>query len=185
VALVAARRKVIMSFVSLLVPFVFLVLTGLGMAYSFWMRNQGLHASSSMPSYRAADLATKLRLQLVAGDPTFDYANPFSAKGRVPLGLIIGSQTTRVESALEGSPDGYPTRLSYLYQKDTAVESGLLSKSVRTKTLFQYRFMVRARRAFPAFEVISRAPTMAGGAIQREMGLPACSTGNAVVDAKY
>lgn len=161
-------------------PVVVLLLVGLGMAYSYWARSR---MSASQPSSRAADLATKLRLQLVAGDPAFDYANPFSAKGRVPLGVSSG--TIRVESALEGSPDGYPTRLSYLYQKDTAIESGLLSKSLQTSTVLRCRFTVRTRRAFPAFEVISRAPTMAGGAIQREMNLPVCSTGNAAVDARY
>jgi hypothetical protein len=170
---------------SFLAPIVVVLLVGLGTAYSFWMRNRmmggsagGFHSAS-----RAADLATKLRLQIVAGDPAFDYANPFSAKGRVPLGVSTG--TIRIESSLEGSPDGYPTRLSYLYQKDTKVEAGLLSTGVKTRNVFQCRFTVRTRRPFPPFEVISRAPTMAGGAIQREMSLPVCSTGDAPIDARY
>jgi hypothetical protein len=131
----------------------------------------------------AADLGRRLRLELVAGHPAFDFANPLAA--RSPGGLVLGSSSTHVESRLEGAPDGYPTRLSYLYRMDQRVESDILSKALHTSSAFECRFTVWARRAFPSFEVVSRAPTLAGGPIQRQLSLPLCATGHATLDAQY
>jgi hypothetical protein len=104
-------------------------------------------ATPTPGSLTAADLARRLRLELVAGHPAFDFANPLAA--RSPGGLVLGSSSTHVESRLEGAPDGYPTRLSYLYRMDQRVESDLLGKALHTANAFECRFTVGTRRAFP------------------------------------
>lgn len=130
----------------------------------------------------ASRLAQTLRLHLVAGGPEFDYGNPFSAPGRVRL--TMGDYVTHIESRLEGAPDGYPTRLSYLHHLERTVSSTLLEKQVKTKGHTDCRFAVATRGPFPVFEILSRAQVQPGG-MERELALDDCSTGNAAVDAKY
>ncbi|MBN8616426.1 MAG: hypothetical protein J0L92_37920 [Deltaproteobacteria bacterium] len=163
-----------------LIPVVLLVVVlGLTVAMRFVLARQ---AGSAGPqrSMRASDLATRLRLALVAGNPAFDYQSPLTAPGRIRL---HSTEPLQIESRLEGAPDGYPTRLVYLYREERKVE-GMLTKSLEVKTWFDCRFAIQTRRAIPQFEIATRAATTFGS-VQRELALPPVPTGDPSIDARY
>ncbi len=166
-----------------LIPVVLLlVVLGLTLAMRLVAKRLGGGETSSggPRSMRASDLATRLRLAVVAGNPAFDYQSPLTAPGRVRL---HSSEPLQIESRLEGSPDGYPTRLAYLFREERKLE-GLLTKTLEVKTWFDCRFAIQTRRAIPQFEFSTRGTTVFG-AVQRELPLPPVSTGDPAIDAKY
>jgi len=127
--------------------------------------------------FRASELAPRLGLSLVAGDPNFNFfirqANEDVARGPKD------GKPIHIDVRMEGSPGGVPTQLAYLYRVEQ--ETGL--GSVRWKTWFDCRFSVRARQAFPPFEVISRnAPA---GPIVQALALPVIASGDPQIDGQY
>lgn len=133
--------------------------------------------------FRLGELAQRLRLTVVVGDPQF---NLFVRLANVDVmrGPADG-RPVHIEARAEGTPDGMPTSLTYLYRVEQKTESGLLgqAQSIRWTTWFDCRLSVRARQPFPPFEVVSRRSPI--GAITRTQALPECPTGDPSVDASY
>lgn len=127
--------------------------------------------------YRASELATRLRLTLVKGDPTFNFFIR-QAHADVSRGPSDG-KPIHIEVLLEGAPDGHDVTLRYLYRVEQ--ETGLAK--VTWRTWFDCRMEVRAKQAFPRFEVRSRNAPM--GPINRTLPLAAVATGDRALDEKY
>ena len=162
------------------IPLALLVLVlVLSAASRFVLKRQA--ANDPRQAMRASDLARRMRLVVVAGSPSFDYQSPLTAQGRI--GVALGDSMVQVESRLEGSPDGYPSRLAYSYREERTV-GGLLTKTLSTKTWFDCRFTLQTQRAIPQFEFVSRGSTTFGP-IQRELTLPPVAIGDPALDAKY
>lgn len=127
--------------------------------------------------YRAAELAQRLRIALVSGDPSFNFfirqANVDVARGPAD------GRPIHIEVRAEGAPDGTPLMLSYLYRVEQKSEIG---RVVWTKW-FDCRLSARARQPFPAFEVLSRNAPL--GPIAQTLALPSMATGRPDVDATY
>ncbi len=117
--------------------------------------------------YRASELATRLGLQLVKGDPGFNFfirqANADVARGPADGKPIL------VEVLLEEGD----CSLRYLYR----VEQETDLAQVRWRTWFDCRMTVRTQQPFPPFEVTSRNAPM--GPIVRTQRLPELKPGDA------
>lgn len=127
--------------------------------------------------YRVGELASRLGLQIVQGDPTFNlfiqYANVDMRRGP------SDGRPVHIEVRLEGAPRGVPLELYYLYRVEQ--ESGFTG--VTWRTWFEGRMSATAKQAFPPFEVISRSPPL--GPIATIQALPPASTGDPAVDSEY
>ena len=128
-------------------------------------------------SYRASELATRLRLTLTAGDPTFNLFIQ-QAHADVARGPQDG-KPIHIEIRMEGVPDGVPLSFQFLYR----VEQDTGFTQVRWTTWFDCRMSARSQQPFPQFEVISRSAPL--GPIAQTLGLPAYPTGDPAVDATY
>lgn len=127
--------------------------------------------------YRAGELATRLGLQLVKGDPAF---NLFIRQANVDVSRgPSDGKPVHVEVLLEGEHDGSETSLRYLYR----VEQDTEFTRVVWRIWHDCRMTVRTKQAFPEFEVVSRKAPM--GPIAKTKTLVARPTGNAVVDKTY
>jgi hypothetical protein len=128
-------------------------------------------------NYRAGELAQRLGLQLVEGDPTFNFfirhANVDVARGP------SDGRPVHISVRMQGQPQGVPIELVYLYRVEQ--ETGLVT--VTWRTWFDCRMVAHARQAFPPFEVISRNAPL--GPIAMTMPLPPVPTGNPMVDSTY
>jgi hypothetical protein len=157
----------------LLVPIVGLVVV----AVLVMQRRRIKQYDQQFASYRTGELANRLRLGLVAGDPTFNlfvqHANADVARGP------SDGKPVHIEVRMEGAPDGVPLSFHYLYRVEQ--ETGFTE--VRWTTWFDCRMTARAKQPFPPFEVISRSAPL--GPIAQTAGLPAEPTGDAAVDATY
>lgn len=127
--------------------------------------------------FRVSSLAERLRLNVVAGDPSFNLfirqANVDVARGPAD------GRPIHVEVRLEGAPNGTPLTLQYLYRVEQETGIGL----VTWRTWFDCRMALTPPRPFPPFEVISRSAPL--GPIARTQALPVQSTGNPAIDATY
>jgi hypothetical protein len=128
-------------------------------------------------NYRAGELATRLGLTLVEGDPGFNlfirHANVDVARGP------SDKQPIHISVALAGQRDGRELALRYLYRVEQETGYG----SVTWKIWFDCRMTAGVRTAFPPFEVTSRKTPM--GTIARTMSLPEQRTGVPQVDTEY
>ena len=127
--------------------------------------------------FRVGALAQRLGLQVVAGDPSFNLfirqANVDVARGPAD------GRPIQLEVRLEGSPNGVPLALEYLYRVEQVTGLG----RVTWRIWFDCRMAVTPPRSFPPFEVISRSAPL--GPIARTLALPVQSTGQPAIDASY
>ncbi|HET6585344.1 MAG TPA: hypothetical protein VFG69_17920 [Nannocystaceae bacterium] len=128
-------------------------------------------------NYRAGELAQRLGLGLVEGDPGFNlfirHANVDVARGpsdKKPIHIGV---------KLAGQRDGRDLMLRYLYRVEQ--ETGF--SSVTWRIWFDCRMSAAVSRPFPPFEVLSRKTPL--GAIARTQSLPEIPSGVAAVDAEY
>ncbi|MEO8902746.1 MAG: hypothetical protein ABI488_12005 [Polyangiaceae bacterium] len=147
-------------------------------AYMFWARKRAAQShDQQFSSYRAGELAQRLGLQLVAGDPNFNlfirYANVDVRRGPTD------GKPVQVEIRMQGAPQGVPLELVYLYRVER--ESSLATTTWRT--WFDCRMSVQTARPFPPFELISRSAPL--GPIAQTQALAPQSTGDASADATY
>jgi hypothetical protein len=127
--------------------------------------------------YRAGELAQRLGLQLVKGDPQFNLFVT-QAQADVARGPSDG-RPIHIEVRAEGAPQGVPLTLSYL-MRVTQEEN---FSHVTWRTWFDCRLSVAVKTQFPPFEVFSRnAPQ---GPIAQTLAFPPQATGNPQVDALY
>src|SRR4029079_5623551 len=128
-------------------------------------------------SYRAGELAQRLGLTLVEGDPTFNF---FIQQAHVDVqrGPSDG-RPVHVQIRMQGQPQGVPLELTFLYRVEQ--ETGLTQ--VTWRTWFDCRMSAYARQPFPPFEVVSRYAPL--GPIAQEQPLPPMTTGMPPVDATY
>jgi len=162
-------------------PFYVLIFPALAVGYMFYMRSrhkqQTVQFDQQYSNYRAGELATRLGLQLVKGDPNFNFmvthANASVARG------ATDKQAVHVDIELSGQPFGAPLSLTYLNRQER--ETGFSSTTY--KTWFDCRMAATTRQPFPPFEVTSRKTPV--GAIVKQQTLPEVRTGNPAVDAEF
>jgi hypothetical protein len=148
------------------------------LAYTLWARKRaGQNHDQQFSNYRAGELAQRLGLQLIAGDPNFNlfisYANVDVRRGP------SDGKPVHVEIRMQGAPHGVPLELVYLYRLER--ESDLTT--VTWTTWFDCHMSARAARPFPPFELISRNAPL--GPIAQTLPLAPQATGDANVDAAY
>ena len=162
-------------------PFYVLIFPALAVGYMFYMRSrhkqQTVQFDQQYSNYRAGELATRLGLQLIKGDPSFNFmvthANAAVARG------ATDSQAVHIDIELRGEPFGAPLSLIYLHRQER--DTGLTTTTY--KTWFDCRMVVMVKQPFPPFEVTSR--TTPTGTIVKQQTLPELPTGNPAVDAEY
>lgn len=127
--------------------------------------------------FRAGELAQRLGLSLVKGDPAF---NLFIRQASVDVDRgPSDKKPVHVEVLLEGERDGLPMSLRYLYRVEQQTGVG----KVTWKIWHDCRLTVTAAGPFPEFELVSRKAPM--GPIARKLNAPAQPIGERALDATY
>jgi len=168
---------------------VFLVpVIGLGMA-AFWLffgRRMMTGTDRRYREYRVADLAQRLGLRIVEGDPALNMMqahtqhNMGAAKDKAG-GFMRSSKQTRV--VLEGAPYGRPTR--FLFHRYTEVAERVVVRVV--SGAFDCRLSLQVPADLPPFEIVSRSGLgrrYMGIKAEAEWGLQPQSFGDADLDAR-
>ncbi|HTQ02536.1 MAG TPA: hypothetical protein VMI54_01725 [Polyangiaceae bacterium] len=128
-------------------------------------------------NYRAGELAQRLGLTLVQGDPLFNlfirHANVDVQRGPAD------NRPIHIEVRAQGSPHGVPLEFSYLYRVEQ--ETGF--SQITWRTWFDCRLSAQARQPFPPFEALSRSTPF--GPIAQTQSLAPMPTGNPAVDQNY
>ncbi|MCL2777830.1 MAG: hypothetical protein FWD73_07485 [Polyangiaceae bacterium] len=137
--------------------------------------------------FRIAELSQRMRLQVVEGDPTFNFMTPISThvakryenKGGV-LGAISGDGVKETRAVLRGAPNGHPTELVYYRRSD--VDVGVTTTKLSES--YEFRFTMKVARPFAPFEITLRAP---GYSLESPpvMQLPPAYFGDPMLDAKF
>lgn len=158
--------------------YLFPLLAIAAVAYMFVARKKAAQGQDQQYSnYRAGELAQRLGLQLVSGDPTFNLfirqANVDVARGP------SDGKPVHVEIRMQGAPQGVPLELIYLYRVER--ESGLAT--ITWRTWFDCRMTAQVARPFPPFEMLSRNAPL--GPIAQTQALAPQATGDANADATY
>lgn len=162
-------------------PFLYLIFPVVALGYALFMRSKQKKMTQGYDeqyaNFRAGALAQRLGLQLLKGDPTYNFmvthANQSVARG------ATDSKAINIDIEMSGTPFGVPLTFRYLYRVER--ESGF--NSTTYKTWFNCRMIASAKQAFPPFEVTSRNTAL--GRIVREQTLPDAPTHNAAVDAEF
>jgi hypothetical protein len=150
----------------------------IAVAYMVWARKRaGQTHDQQFSNYRAGELAQRLGMQLVAGDPNFNlfirYANVDVRRGP------SDGKPVQIEIRMQGAPHGIPLELVYLYRAERESDFA----TVTWRTWFDCHMSAQAARPFPPFELISRSAPL--GPIAQTQPLPAQPTGNPSADATY
>jgi hypothetical protein len=162
-------------------PIWVLILPIAALGYTLFMRTQHKKKTQDYDqqyaNFRAGELAQRLGLQLLKGDPTYNFlvthANQSVARG------ATDSKANNIDIEMAVTPLGVPLTFRYLYRVER--ESGF--NSTTYKTWFNCRMVATAKQAFPPFEVTSRNTPI--GRIVREQTLPEAPTHNPAVDAEF
>jgi hypothetical protein len=159
---------------------VFLVpLLGLAfVVYAFWKRKAVAASQDAQYSqYRVGELASRLGLKVVAGDPAFNLFAPL-ANADMMRGPSDG-KPVQIEVQLAGEREGVKLELLYFFRWEQ--DTGFTGTTWRK--WFDCRMVVHSKQAFPAFEVVSRQATP--GPILAKLPLPAVTSGDGAVDRTY
>jgi hypothetical protein len=137
--------------------------------------------------FRMSELSQRMRLQVVEGDPTFNFmiannihgAKRYDKKGGI-LGAISGDSVKETRAVLRGEPNGHPTELVFYRRSDIDV-------GVTTRTLsesYEFRLTIKVARPFAPFEITLRTP---GAYLESPpvMQLPPAYFGDSMLDAKF
>jgi len=162
-------------------PFFYLIFPAVALGYVLFMRSHHKKKTQEYDeqyaNFRAGALAQRLGLQLLKGDPSFNfmvtYANQAVARG------ATDDKAINIDIEMAGTPFGVPLTFKYLYRVER--ESGF--NSTTYKTWFNCRMAASAKLAFPPFEVTSRNTSV--GRIVRQQTLPDAQTHNPAVDAEF
>ena len=147
-------------------------------AYFLVMRQRRVATHDQQYStYRAGELAQRLGLQLVSGDPGFNLF--IIHTDHQVMNGPTDEKAIDVNVRMVGSPHGVNLELVYVYNVTQKTGFDVIKREI----LFDCRMIAHARQPFPSFEVVSRSTAM--GPIQQVLPLPAAPTGNPIVDAAY
>jgi len=156
--------------------FTILMLGGL-VAMMVWQHRRVGLAETKYQGFRAGQMASRLGLSLVEGDPMFNLmvqqANPSVNRrltDRSPLDVRI---------RMAGAPFGTPLQFAYVHR----VEQDTGWTEVTRSSWFDCNLSAPVNRQFPPFEVMSRRPPL--GPITSIAGLPPMSTGAHQVDQAF
>jgi hypothetical protein len=128
-------------------------------------------------NYRAGELAQRLGLSLVQGDPLF---NLFIRQANVDVQRgPADKRPIHIEVRAHGAPHGAPLEFLYLYRVEQ--ETGF--NTVTWRVWFECRLNAQARQPFPPFEVLSRNTPL--GPIAQTQSLAPLPSGNPDVDRDY
>ncbi len=137
--------------------------------------------------FRLADLAQRLRLNIVEGDPEanmmmmtgyYEAGQKFEPTGGA-YARMTGKGTKTVRVRMLGEPYGHPTE--FVYHSRTDVDPGV-SQTTYT-TWFDCRLTIQVPVRFPAFEIVPRAQQKRGFEIRPEKPMPPASFGDPALDA--
>jgi hypothetical protein len=160
------------------IPFLFpaigILLTLVVFAYR---RTSIANLETQYANYRAGELARRLGLRLVEGDPQFNLC-AFDVPGKVRYGFTT-TRTIDVRIRMQGEPHGVPLELIYSLQQ----ESKSIYRTTTVTTHFDCRMTAYARQTFPPFEVLSRKAPV--GSIEQAHPIAPLPTGNPAVDETY
>jgi hypothetical protein len=133
--------------------------------------------------FRLADLAPRLGLHIVEGDPSLNMLQAHVAHNMARgwsvgglRGLAVKGKETRVR--LEGTPYGRPTRFTFFARTEG---TDLIGARVVRREL-DCRLSVRVPVELPPFEIVLRRPS-SSLEVKPELGLPAQSFGDPQLDA--
>ena len=116
--------------------------------------------------FRLADLAHRLRLNVVEGDPELNMA------------LVNTYYTTEARVRMLGEPYGHPTE--FVFYSRTEQERHVSSTTIHN--WFDCRLRIQVPVAFPAFEIVPRRQKRSTE-IPPELSLPGASFGDPNLDA--
>lgn len=159
--------------------YMFMPVIGLVIVGAYYLRGRSKIAGydQQYANYRAGNLAQRLGLTLLQGDPTF---NVFITQANVDVNRgPKDKQPLHIELRAAGAPQGVPLEFVYLYR----VEQDTGFAQVTWRTWFDCRLTARTKQPFPPFEVITRQPPVTP--IAQTLALPPLPTGNALVDTTY
>jgi hypothetical protein len=173
------------------VPVVVFVMpvVAIGMAVFWTVAGRRMMAGTDRryADYRVADLAERMGLRIVEGDPTLnmvqvqtkhDMARGQATGGKVARFMGDTQKETRVR--LEGAPYGRPTELvfdSYSKYQDRLAVGIIISA-------YEYRLSVQLPVVVPPFEIVLRKAGAHGVKAKPEWRLPKQSFGSPDLDAK-
>jgi hypothetical protein len=168
----------------------FIPVIGLGMGLFWLVAGKRMMAGTDRKygEYRAGDLAQRMGLQIVEGDPSLNLLQAQTkhnmARARRPaggpVGRLLGDADKETRVRLEGAPYGRPTQLvfdSYTKHQDRLVV-GITSWS------FEYRLSIQVPVELPPFEIVLRKSGAYGVKAKPEWSLPKQSFGSPDLDAK-
>lgn len=163
------------------IPVQVILLPILGIAvcgYLVWQRkNMAKNLDQQNANYRAGQIAQRLGLRLVEGDPNF---NIFIRQANVDvLRGPTDQKPVDIKIHMQGEAQGVPLEFVYAYR----VEKQTGITTITWRTWFDCRMTVHVKRPFPAFEVVSRSTPI--GPIAQTQPLAQNPTGNPQVDAAY
>ena len=168
----------------------FIPVIGLGMGLFWLVAGKRMMASSDRKysEYRAGDLAQRLGLQIVEGDPSLNLMMAQSkhnmASARRPsggaVGRMLGDRDKETRVRLEGAPYGRPTQLIFdFYTKNQErIVANITSWS------FDYRLSLQLPVDVPPFEIVLRKGGAHGIKAKPEWKLPKQSFGSPDLDDK-
>ena len=159
-------------------------------ALVFWLVvGRGMMAAGDrkFSEYRLGELAPRLGLQLVEGDPSLnlsqahtkhDMARSQATGGRLARALGDREKETRIR--MDGAPHGYPTRLWFhSYSKfEERIAVGFVTNS------FEFRLSVMLPLSVPEFEIVRRRAGTYGLKAKAELSLPKQSFGDRELDSR-
>jgi hypothetical protein len=163
------------------IPIQAILVPVIGLAVVIYMyvyrRKKVASVDQQYSQYRAGELAQRLGLTLVEGDPNFNLFVKQADKS-VSSGPT-DKKAVDIDIRMTGERDGVPLELYYLFR----VEQKTGFTEVTRTTWFDCRMVAKAKTQFPPFEVISRKAPM--GPIATTQALPAAATGDAGIDGVY
>lgn len=163
-----------------------MVIAMLGFAayYMLVMRKrQVANLDQQHANFRASELAKRLGLRLVSGDPNFNLFI-FQAAAQVLSGPT-DDKPIDIDVKMQGSPGGVNLELVYLFKVTQKTDKSYLTNQIKIEreTWFDCRMIAHTAQPFPPFEVVSRTTAM--GQIQQTMAVAPIVTGNPTVDSVY
>lgn len=142
-------------------PFVWVIVMAGFAGIAFWMRRRGAGNMAEMEAKdahaRAGEVARRMGLTLVAGNPTFNFFHTGRWKDvgeAMKGGMLGGPDRPDIEIRMQGTPGG--RRVELIYVDRLRVEKNVLSREVHR--WLDMRLVVAVDAPFPDFEVHIRNP---------------------------